>query len=142
LVCKRVRAQVSIELDSELSQLERRMLAAHLARCPACHEYAADVTAFTTELRNAPLERMGHAIHIHRPRRALARVHVGLAAALAIAVTGSVLQLGFPAPQRASTLDQSPYRFPTLTEGRNEMKQVIADGRAFDRHSRGPTSVL
>jgi anti-sigma factor RsiW len=142
-VCERVRAQVSIELDGELSELERRMLDAHLVRCPACREYLEDVASFTTKLRNAPLEHIGRPIRIHRPRRvALARVHVGLAAALAIAVVGSVLQLGFPAPQRASTRDELPFRFPTLADGQSEMKQVIADGRAFERRRSGPTFVL
>ena len=42
-VCARVREQVSLELDGELSQLEQRMLGAHLERCGACATYAADV---------------------------------------------------------------------------------------------------
>jgi anti-sigma factor RsiW len=143
MVCERVRAQVSIELDGELSELERRMLDSHLASCLSCRNYAADVVAFTTELRNAPLERMSRPIHIHRPRHvATARVHVGLVAALAIAVVGSVLQLGLPAPQGGSPRDELPTRFPTLAEGQNEMKQVIADGRAFERRRSGPTFVL
>ena len=44
-VCARVREQVSLELDGELSQLEQRMLAAHLERCAAC----ADRTRPTSE---------------------------------------------------------------------------------------------
>ena len=146
MVCERVRTQVSAELDGELSEIERRMLAAHLLSCPACRAYEADVVSFTTKLRSAPLETIGLPINIHRhrPRRiALARVHVGLAAALAIAVMGSVLQLGFPGPQRASTREGQPLRFPTLTAGKNETKQIIADGRAFERrHRSGPTSIL
>jgi hypothetical protein len=143
VVCERVRAQVSIELDGELSELERRMLDAHLARCSACRTYAADVASFTTKLRSAPLERIGRPIHVHRPRHvALTHAHVGLAAALAIAVVGSVLQLGLPAPQGGSPHDELPTRFPSLAEGQNEMKQVIADGRAFERYRSGPTFVL
>ncbi len=142
MVCERIRAQISLELDSELSELERRMLDAHLLRCPACSAYSADVTDFTTTLRNAPLEQMRRAIHVHAPRRAVvARVHVGLAAAVAIAVVGSVLQLGLPAFERDTTLER-PSRFPTLTAGRNEMKQIIADGRDFKRHRSGPTVVI
>lgn len=143
VVCERVRAHVSIDLDGELSELEQKMRDAHLVRCPACRAYSADVVSFTTKLRNAPLEEIGRPIHIHLPRRvALGRVHAGLAAAVAIAVTGTVLQLGMPAPDRAPTRNNLPSRFPTLTEGRNEMKQVIADGRAFERRGRGRMFVL
>ena len=39
-VCSRVREQVSLELDGELSQLEQRMLGAHLERCGGCAAYA------------------------------------------------------------------------------------------------------
>jgi predicted anti-sigma-YlaC factor YlaD len=142
VVCERIRAQISLELDGELSELERRMLETHLLRCPACGAYSADVTDFTTMLRNAPLEQMRRAIHVHVSRRAaFARVHIGLAAAVAIAVVGSVLQLGLPAFERDTTLAR-PSRFPTLTEGRNEMKQIVADGRDFKRHGSGPTVVI
>ena len=142
MACERVHAQISLELDSELSELERRMLDAHLLRCPACSAYSADVTDFTTMLRTAPLEQMRRAVRVHAPRRAVRpRVHVGLAAAVAIAVVGSVLQLGLPGLKRDAMLEQ-PSRFPTLTEGRNEMKQIVADGRDFKRHRSGPMAVI
>jgi predicted anti-sigma-YlaC factor YlaD len=94
VVCQRVRAQVSLQLDDELSELERRMLSAHLERCPACSAYAADLTAFTHELRSAPLELLERPIVVRRPRRlALARLQVGVAAALAIATVGLATQI-------------------------------------------------
>jgi predicted anti-sigma-YlaC factor YlaD len=142
VVCEPIHAQISLGLDGELSELEQRMLHTHLRRCPTCSAYAAEVTDFTTMLRNAPLEQMRRPIPVHSLRRvALARVHVGLAAAVAIAVVGSVLQLGLPGVERDTTLQQ-PSRFPTLTEGRNEMKQAVADGRDFKRHRSGPTVVI
>jgi anti-sigma factor RsiW len=142
LVCERVRAQISLELDSELSELERRMLDAHLLGCRACSAYSADVTDFTTMLRSAPLEQLTRAIRVYSPRRAaLARIHVGLAAAVAIAAVGSVLQIGLPGVESDPALEQ-PSRFPTLSDGRNEMKQIVADGRHFKRHRSGPTVVI
>lgn len=142
VVCERVRAQVSLELDGELSQLERRMLAAHLLRCPDCREYAEGVTAFTGELRAAPLEQMERSVVVHMPRRAvLSRVRLGLAAAVAIALVGSALQLPLPGSER-STSARTPSRFPTLSDGRTEMQQILADARAFDRHRSGPTLVM
>jgi predicted anti-sigma-YlaC factor YlaD len=56
VACDRVREQVSLELDGELSELERRMLAAHIERCSPCAGYAETVTRFTDSSRSsAPL---------------------------------------------------------------------------------------
>ena len=66
--CEGVRAQVSLRLDAELSQLELRMLEAHLGRCADCREFEAAVAEFTTELRAAPLEPLARAVVIPRRR--------------------------------------------------------------------------
>ena len=80
VACDRFREQASLSLDGELSQLERRMLDAHLARCPSCSAFAVEVTAFTEDLRAAPLERPRRPIVVQRPRRiATARLQVGIA---------------------------------------------------------------
>ncbi len=119
------------------------MLHAHMIRCPDCRAYAADVGAFTTELRAAPLEQLECAITVHRPRRgSLARLQAGAVAAVAIALLGFVLQLDFPGVEPSSTVAQAPIRFPTLAEGRNEMLQISADWRAFQRHRSGPAFVI
>ena len=79
---------MSLELDGELSQLERAMLAAHVARCAGCRAYRADVRSFTRELRAAPLETLP-AITVRRYRRTVAmRIQAGAAAAMALAVVG------------------------------------------------------
>jgi anti-sigma factor RsiW len=86
LVCERVRGQISVSLDGELSQLERAMIASHLERCTACEVYEAEVRSFTHALREAPLEPMARPVVIHRRRRQIgARVQVAAAAAVAIA---------------------------------------------------------
>jgi predicted anti-sigma-YlaC factor YlaD len=86
LVCERVRGQISVSLDGELSQLERVMVASHLERCTACEAYEAEVRSFTHALREAPLEPMARPVVIHRRRRQIgARVQVAAAAAVAIA---------------------------------------------------------
>lgn len=96
-ICDRIRGQISLELDGELSQLERAMVASHVRRCPACAAFRADATSFTQALRTAPLEALQHPVEIPSlRRRALAEVRVGAvrvaAAAAGIAV---VLTLGF-----------------------------------------------
>ena len=75
-VCRRVRAQVSLRLDSELSQLETRMLEVHLGRCASCSEYAADVERFTADLRSAPLEPLVRPAFVERGRRRLAHARL------------------------------------------------------------------
>lgn len=118
VVCQRVRAQVSLQLDDELSQLERRMLEAHLERCPQCSAYAADVTAFTHQLRWAPLETLERPVVVRRPRRlALARLQVGAAAVLAVATVGVAAQVT-QSGQRDTSLSSrgAVTQFPTRAE--------------------------
>lgn len=132
VVCDRVRAQISLRLDGEISQLESRMLESHLARCAECSMYEAGVGAVTAELRAAPLETLGHPIVVGRPRRqlSLARVQVGVAAALAVAVLGAISQIGAPGTEPPAA---SPDRYATYTQLAREVKQIIADGRAFSQ---------
>ncbi|MBA2642043.1 MAG: zf-HC2 domain-containing protein [Actinobacteria bacterium] len=132
IVCDRVRAQISLRLDGELSQLESRMLESHLARCAECSMYDTRVGAVTAELRAAPLESLEHPIVIRRPRRqvSLARVQIGVAAALAVAVLGAISQIGAPGTEPALV---SPDRYATYTQLTREVEQIIADGRAFSQ---------
>jgi predicted anti-sigma-YlaC factor YlaD len=122
LSCQRVREQVSLLLDDELSQLERRMLTAHLRRCPECAAYSDDVTRFTDQLRYAPLEPLERQIVVHRPRRRPAvRLQAAVAAAFAFAALGLGSQLasgpGAPELSAAGTVT----RFPTQAELQREM---------------------
>ncbi|MFO7572523.1 MAG: anti-sigma factor [Gaiellaceae bacterium] len=93
-VCERTREQVSLSLDGELSQLERRLLAAHLARCTECNAYAADVRSFTGRMRQAPLEPLRQPVVVRRQRRlSPGRIQVVAAAALAFLAVGIAGQL-------------------------------------------------
>jgi anti-sigma factor RsiW len=136
VVCDRVRAQISLGLDGELSQLETRMIASHLARCADCTAFEEDVHAFTAELRAAPLEQPEHSIAstgvVRRPRRAVPRVQIGVAAAFAVAVLGALTQLVTPESDRGSFA--TPDRYATYEQLSREVDRIIADGRAFARH--------
>ena len=46
---------MSLSLDDELSELERRLLDAHIGRCAGCHAFAADMTGIVEGLRTTPL---------------------------------------------------------------------------------------
>lgn len=94
IVCDRVREQVSLALDSELSQLEHRMLDAHLLRCAQCAEYAADVRELTERIRREPLQAMARPVVVRRRRMlTTARLQIGVAAAFALAALGLGTQL-------------------------------------------------
>ncbi|MDH4104443.1 MAG: zf-HC2 domain-containing protein [Thermoleophilia bacterium] len=128
IVCERVRAQSSLRLDGELSQLESRMLAAHLARCSECRAFDAAAVAMTSELRAAPLEPLSRPIVVRRIGRAwMARAQLGVAAAVALVALGTVAQVA----DRRSDPYQGPKRYPTSSQLTLEVEQIIADGRAF-----------
>jgi predicted anti-sigma-YlaC factor YlaD len=133
VVCERVRSSISLEIDGELSELERRMVSAHLARCADCQEFKADVLGFTFELRNAPLEHLDHPISVHQPRRvSFPRMQVGIAAAVAVVAVGLVAQIAGSKPEQSSLLSK-PVQFGTSSQLTREVQRIVADGRAFGR---------
>lgn len=124
-VCGRVREQVSLELDGELAQLERRMLATHLERCPRCAAYATHVRDFTERMRSAPHALMQRPVVIRRrgPLTAM-RLQVGVAAAFALAALGLGTQLA-SSPEQSSSLARFEGR-PTLSPPRAVVEQEQA----------------
>jgi anti-sigma factor RsiW len=70
-ICDRVRGQISLELDGELSQLERVMIAKHVERCPSCAHFREGLSEITSALREAPLEALARPIEMPRLRRAM-----------------------------------------------------------------------
>jgi predicted anti-sigma-YlaC factor YlaD len=115
VICDRVRSQISLELDNELSQLERAMVEAHVARCPDCLAYQTEVTAFTGALRAAPLEPMESPIALRAPRRAVvARLQAGAAAAVALVALGVAAQIAMePRSPSSSPLGSREIKYPT-----------------------------
>ncbi len=136
--CSRVRAQVSLRLDDELSQLERRMLSAHLERCADCRVYADEVEEFTLALRAAPPVSLDRPIAVRRPRRvSILRMQTGVAAVLAVAAVGVASQL---TPSSSGDVSRSEWavtvtRFPTSAETDRELSLLKR------LPSRGPQSV-
>jgi predicted anti-sigma-YlaC factor YlaD len=90
--CDRARLWVSLALDDELSEFERRLLDAHVERCADCREYDRGVVAMTAMLRSEPLVAGEKQVALPRRRRAagLTRVAASAAAAalVAVGVTG------------------------------------------------------
>jgi predicted anti-sigma-YlaC factor YlaD len=112
---------VSLLLDDELSQLERRMLDAHLRRCPDCSAYADDVTTFTDQIRFAPMETLSRQVVVQRRRRIPAmRLQAGVAAALAFAALGLGSQLA-AGPSSELTGVRPVTKYPTQAELQREI---------------------
>jgi predicted anti-sigma-YlaC factor YlaD len=91
--CERARSWISLELDGELSEIEGALLRAHLSDCAGCREFSAGAAAFTSRLREAPLEQLQRPIALPERRRALllrpAQVGAAAAAALVVAIAGA-----------------------------------------------------
>jgi predicted anti-sigma-YlaC factor YlaD len=88
LVCERVRAQISLELDDELSQLEQLMVEAHLDHCEGCRAYRADLMAFTRHVRTTPLERLERRVVLPHPQRRVTLRAMQAAGAAAVVAIG------------------------------------------------------
>jgi hypothetical protein len=67
--CERARVTSALAPDAELTELERRLLDAHLARCAECTAFAAGVEAATALVRNTERVPLTHPIHVSVWRR-------------------------------------------------------------------------
>jgi predicted anti-sigma-YlaC factor YlaD len=143
VVCERVRSHVSLALDGELSQLERRMLASHLLRCAECDSYSRQVNELTAALRQAPLEPLERQIMISRPRRVSFTIaQAGVAATLAVAALGMLSQVGLPG--RSESASQPTTRinlFKTAWQPERELAQIGFATTARPR-SKGPETAV
>ena len=109
--CSRARAWGSLELDGELSQLERVLLAAHLRRCADCAELVERMRATTALVRTAPLERLGRALILpaRQPRR-------GRVIALRLAAAATLAALAAGLGMLAGSAGRTPAQPTTAPE--------------------------
>jgi anti-sigma factor RsiW len=127
-ICERVRFQASLELDGELSQFERAMLTAHVARCEACRAYQDDLLALTRHMRTTPLELLTSPIVLPRRRRAVARpLQFAALAAVVVATAGSAAgllesDLSTPPqrPARPAYLDSVSYEMHLIRQANQQ----------------------
>jgi len=113
--CRRCRESVSLALDAPLSQFEQALVRRHLAMCPECAAFAADVRGATALLRAAKPEELPAPIEVPLRRRAApqlaARAGLAVAAAAAVVAALSVngitggTQLGGAAAAQASAAE-------------------------------------
>jgi predicted anti-sigma-YlaC factor YlaD len=147
MVCERVRGQVSVLLDGELSHLEQRMVAAHLERCADCRAFEATVRSFTEELRATPAESPQRPIVVRRTRRvSVSALQVSAAATIAVAVLGVVSQLGGVSSQNVPDVDRQVVRaaelFETSWRPELELAQIDPVGDVPATERPGPVAGL
>jgi anti-sigma factor RsiW len=139
LICDRVRGQVSLELDGELSELERMMVARHLERCGDCRAFRDGVLEVTNRIRSTPLEGFERRVvlpRLHRGRLLGARdvaLRVGATAAGIALVLGlglSQLNVRPTRPARAAYLDSPNAEAKIIRELRDyRIAQYRSDAR-------------
>ena len=120
VLCERARTWAALAPDGELSELERKLLDAHLQRCAACGYFAVEVAAVATELRGATLQPLSRplVVPIWRRRPVYARVRaVGAAAAVA------VMALGIASRAPLSASDRESLNLPRVTNFANKTPQ-------------------
>jgi predicted anti-sigma-YlaC factor YlaD len=112
--CGRARQQLSLRVDSELSEFELLLLNAHLTRCDDCRMFEQGITGLTAALRTVPVETPS--ITFQPPRRR-ARLDVVLAGSLragsaaaaiaVVAISGLIALNGSTSTVSAIDLEQA-----------------------------------
>ena len=92
--CERARLWASLELDGELSEVERALLDEHAASCPACRTVRVDFGAVTTAIREAPLAEPERRFRLERGARPAAARSLALRFAAAGTLAAVALGLG------------------------------------------------
>ena len=123
VLCDQARAWAALAPDGELSEIERKLLEAHLTRCRECRAFASQVAGVAGALRRERLVPLSHPISIvsWRRRSGYARFRaVGAVAAVALAAVGISSRAPLPADQR------EPLRLPQVTNFSNNVETEVA----------------
>ena len=111
--CARACQQLSLRLDSELSEFELVLLEAHLRRCADCRAFGESITGLTNALRTGPVEQPSVSFQPPRTRTRFDTVLTGAlragsaAAAIAVvALTGLIAFNGSTSTVPAANLTQ------------------------------------
>lgn len=127
VLCERARSWAALAPDGELSELEHRLLHAHLARCGGCRRFAGHVTEITEVLRRERLTPLSRPLEVAMWRRSstFARVRT-VSAAAAVAVMALGIAARAPLPMDGSSNPQA-LRFepaPVLTDQVRELNEL------------------
>ena len=134
--CERARSQLSARFDGELNQLEDAELRRHLAGCPSCSAYEAEVGAFSRILRTAPLDEPEFPIFVPRKRRLAARMQVGAAAAAVVATVVFASLSGALNGRQLRFLNASSVPRPAYLDSASYEQRLIREARAAHERTR------
>lgn len=132
---------MSLLLDGELSELERRMLEAHLVLCHECSSYSEKLTTFTEQLRSAPLLPLRRSVVVRAPRR-VSRYFAqsGVAAVLGLVALGLTSQ--FVGSQPKSDVEQPFIVTDYAPQAELEHEQALFDSLTIRRTASSSNVVL
>jgi predicted anti-sigma-YlaC factor YlaD len=144
--CESAREFVSLQLDGELSRLERAILSRHLDRCASCAESARRTTVVAELLRSAQLEDIRLPTDAYRRHRHLRRMLVGVAATGVAVVGGALLGISVVGREHSRFVPSAQLRTSGNVSGRfdwaagvprsPQVVQFVPGGRfTFDRLS-------
>jgi predicted anti-sigma-YlaC factor YlaD len=132
VLCERARSWAALAPDGELSELERKLLDSHLARCASCGRFAVEVAALAAELRDASLQPLPRPVALpvryRHPAWGSIRA-VGAAAAVA------VMALGIAARAPLSTGDRESIQLPRVVDFSGGDQQEMATLRSQRREA-------
>ena len=123
--CDRAREWISLQLDGELSEFERIVLEAHVARCSECREFRAELRGISLELRHAPLEPLGRPIALPRRTRLTGRTLQFAAAAAAAVAVGAASSLGVITADNSSSGSFGPRLRPAYLDSSDYEMKII-----------------
>jgi predicted anti-sigma-YlaC factor YlaD len=105
--CERAAQWISLDLDGELGRLEQAALTRHLRRCDRCRATSAEISGFTTLVREAPPVEPARAVVVANPawarRRARSTIRGGLLVIAVAAVIFASLTALSSSPGRPET---------------------------------------
>ncbi len=125
VLCERARSWAALAPDGELSELEQRLLDAHLARCGGCRRFAVHVAQITDVLRREALVPLPDPLEVAMWRRpsVYARIRtVSAAAAVAVMALGIAARSPLPMDSSTQALRPAPARLTDEARELNELR--------------------
>lgn len=133
--CVAARRRLSLAADGELPAPERELLDRHIAFCPSCEAWAADLQVLVSAVRGSALEQVGRELHV--PRRRLPLSGVAGAVAAAAAITVAVLSTQIHSTPLVITVQLSPVAVKSqLTLKEQQLSALDADAAAAATRAR------
>jgi hypothetical protein len=124
--CERARVTSALAPDAELTELERRLLDAHLARCPECTAFAAGVEAATAVVRSTERVPLPHPIHVSawRRRTSIHLRNVAATAAIVLMAFGLSSRGALPVQEHAAGARDSASTIVFAVDTQQELDEM------------------